>query len=99
MSKATELLGRMEKLGLINESPADLMRHEDPTGDFAQDPAKEAKKLKKFYKTYKEAMAALQYFENRWGKGAETKDLKKIEQTRVELRKLFGRDKDGNLPK
>ena len=56
---------------------------------------KMASLLAKEQGNYKDAMASLQYFENRWGKKASNADLAKIEATRDALRKLYKRDANG----
>ena len=81
-------------LDKVYEFSKDDFNHEG-TGLFSGKPAKIASALKKTYKNYADSMSALQYFENRWGTHATNTDLKRIEEIRKALRKLFKRNEFG----
>lgn len=100
MSILSDMSEKRNYSEIVNEKGR--FAHGVATGEFDKlDPSKMAKLLVKEQGSYKDAMASLQYFENRWGIKASTPELKKIEATRQALHKLFDRDKFGkpNNPK
>jgi len=86
MSRAKQILDLYEKW--VQKVK---VKHHPPEGLFKEGSAEDiAKWAKKTHKDLKSAMAALNFFLNRGGKGVDPKIKKKVEKAKELLRKMFG---------